>query len=1520
MEDLPQNSPVISHTSSVPPARRRGPDRVRPVPVGVPTPLVAALDRRDPPMESDLSAAAITKEDWMLLQKFNKKLDDEVMEFCARCREKWFNMQLRQGICAGCRYREEKKKPEDPLFFSAENHLDFGDVPDFLPPLTQVEEQLIARVHVHVDVCLFRGQQYKYKGHVINFLRDVGKICNQLPLLPRDLDIIILRPANARNQPHVVRQFRRNFYVSQSKVRTWLQFLVQNHPGYRDVHINEANLQQLPEGENVIGQFPVQEIAPIDIQDEVDEEDQDQLEEPDVAGVPDFNSELAGIDQLRVQLAAQGQDRDHPEQPPLEVQPYLEMGDIRQTPLNEFNNTQALLSLAFPTLFPRGEAEFILSRLTKISYQDYVRHAMKWHDGRFASHPRFRFVAFNTIMRQQVNGKSTYFVHHTRQAPVTAEELRSAFENQTDESRRLLNSIMRFSDGVKGTRPFWNGKRHELEAHVYALKCPSLFMTFSPADLHWDSLARHMPRYEEWKTAPEAVRMRISRENLRDYPHIAAYHFHSRFKHFREIVVKSKFEVTDFWERKEWQSRGSPHSHGMYWTTSPLPLMETQAQRDEFARYWGYHVTAENPEPTRVMQQDEANILTTVHQGNQPPTLDILSRIVNRVQRHGCGPAYCLRRRKLPNGHLSDEPLCRFYYPRSHHAEASVTKDLNPKHWTFDGIRNDARLNGFNRTITLGWMANTDITPCTSAQAAINYIAKYCSKAETKSKSYSDLVREVLPSVSSRNPVSSLVSKLLNKLVAERDWSAQEICHILLDLPLQSGNRVVRKVDCRQFTGQNGTSIGPGNEVRETVAQYTKYLKRPLSLEALTYFQFLTTINWTSSNPENWTTYSVPRILNYFPRYKPDSDDDNFEDFCRIKLMLNHPHRQLRDLLSVGGPGGDIVCFSYREAYDACQNQHEGHDDDYYGQIPDTEDDDEFEPGGEEDEDELTEAEFLLARELPNRRLSVDQAQLLGNRDLDLLYDWLIHVGRYQWLVQQAREYWKKRRAEPAPMVEIRDVSCTAAARLNPEQKLIYDMFAGHYEAVLDGGTPEPLLVQVDGRGGTGKSHVINLLSARLDQLAVANGHLPVVVRSAPTGVAANNINGSTLHSLLRLPVSKAQELEPLVNSSLTNLQNKLRQFRYLILDEKSMIGLRQLAFVDQRLRQAFPQSAHQYFGGMNVLLLGDFFQLPPVAEKALYSNDDNARLRTAELAGRNAYRAFSKTVELKEVVRQQGEDQASFREALDGLRFNNPTAAHWELLSSRLQMHLTPEEIKTFDSALRIYPTNKQVEDYNTQHLEQLDSPCIQVLASHTGTGAKDVPSKDAGNLEVTLPLAVGARVMLTENLWTGAGLVNGSLGTVRDLAWEEGSDPRTVPPFVVLVQFDRYSGPPCFGEEENDMAGMEDIARLVPVFRSTRDFIKGSATCTRTQFPLTVAYAITVHKSQGATLDLAVMDISRSDFQPGLTYVAVSRVRSLQGIMFDCPFDLDSLRSNALATINAREEDRLRRVPQHVPLPVYP
>lgn len=85
-------------------------------------------------------------------------------------------------------------------------------------------------------------------------------------------------------------------------------------------------------------------------------------------------------------------------------------------------------------------------------------------------------------------------------------------------------------------------------------------------------------------------------------------------------------------------------------------------------------------------------------------------------------------------------------------------------------------------------------------------------------------------------------------------------------------------------------------------------------------------------------------------------------------------------------------------------------------------------------------------------------------------------------------------------------------------------------------------------------------------------------------------------------------------------------------------------------------------------------------------------------------------------------------------------------------------------------------------------------------------------------------------------------------------------------------------------------------------------------TQFPFTIAYAITAHKSQGATLDKAVLDISEREFQPGLTYVAVRRVKTIEGLMFDCPFDLSALRVQANTNHAARAEDIARRLPQHV------
>lgn len=168
----------------------------------------------------------------------------------------------------------------------------------------------------------------------------------------------------------------------------------------------------------------------------------------------------------------------------------------------------------------------------------------------------------------------------------------------------------------------------------------------------------------------------------------------------------------------------------------------------------------------------------------------------------------------------------------------------------------------------------------------------------------------------------------------------------------------------------------------------------------------------------------------------------------------------------------------------------------------------------------------------------------------------------------------------------------------------------------------------------------------------------------------------------------------------------------------------------------------------------------------------------------------------------------------------------------------------------------------------------------------------------------------MLTENTWTEKGLVNGALGTMRSLHW--GGDSVDIDKQVptVLVQFDKYDGPL--------LEQFEDYP-VVPIRPSRREFAVGSNSCTRTQVPLTVVWAITIHKSQGITADRIVTNIAEKDHVPGLTYVAVSRVKKLQGIMFEAPFDYARFKGAATKTETMRSEDYFRRLPQHVP-PVIP
>ncbi|KAI8415866.1 hypothetical protein FOFC_05493 [Fusarium oxysporum] len=1425
----------------------------------------------DPDWMRDLSHCPLSDRDKELLEKFWTELENDRMEHCARCQETWFDMGLKGGICKRCIARDKNKKEDEPWFFSAENQLDFGLIPAFLPQLTIVEEMLIARVHVFVNVMQVRGQQYKYRGHIVHFLRDVGKVYSQLPLLPPELDVILLRPPTASEHAHLNRQFRRQFRVRRRCLQEWLNFLSNNHPGYRGITVCQKRMSVLPEDGDVLDQVATAAVTdPLSANLGNIENDDVEPDEVDQSAVPDLLPEDTEMEALRSHVLGEERGEHLPVRPSTQHQ--LEMPDIRRTPINEFNHSQALLSLAFPTLFPRGQADFVEPRLRPIKYADYIQHALRWHDGRFARHPTFRFVVFNTLMRAQARAKSSYFVkeYQQRQGLITRDDLLEAFQNpESAEAQQLLNSINRQTAQLRGTRPYWYRKRRELESYAYNLDCPGAFITFSPADLHWRSLYQHLPQFQDWQELPEQQRMGMSSKLLRDNPHIAAWHFYRRFGLFRDIVLKQKFNVTDYWNRYEWQGRGSSHCHGLFWMDgAPSVDLENEHLRKEFARIWRFHVTAFNPEPARVRQQGEGNPLA-VNPLQHPLTFQWLSQVLNRCQRHHCSETYCLRKKKG-----SEEISCRFFFPRDTRDTADVVRRQGQSYFSFEAARNDSLMNHYNRCLSLGWLANIDISPCTSLQAVINYAAKYCSKMEKRTDSYASMGRQILPYVSHQNPLLSFASRLMNKLLTERDFSGQEICHVLLNCELQEGTRVIRAVDCRPYEQQGRSLRLQGDhDDAEVVGIYEKYLSRPPLHEELTYLDFLANWNTSKRDGRKWTRWSrqaKPRVLYYFPRYKSNHQHHQYDDFCRVKLMLAHPHRDPNELRKING----VEYNSYASAAEFCYGNHR-HPDDYYG-TPNAEerrpDPDEFEE--EFHEPDLLEEDWLeLARQLPDCPPSQEAIDLLGRRDIDIQYDWTPHVGRYADPGIVQGDYWRQRIEQNRLYMDVEDMPLEVRDALNSEQRIVYDTFIGHFQC----GSEEQILLHVDGGGGTGKSYMVKVLSSHLQRLA---GNRPSPIwRAAPTGVASNQIMGTTLHSLLRLPVDRAfTELSP---ADANAVQNKLRDVRYLVIDEKSMLGLRQLSWIDKRLRQVFPARAAEFFGGISIILVGDFFQLPPIANKPLYFDGPLKDLH--EVSGQTAYRAFNHTVFLKKVQRQQGDDQAGFRLALEELRGLKLSIESWKLLSQRVQVKLSQREEDTFDAALRIYSKKARVNEYNYEHLVRLKHPAIQVMAKNIGNGADKATSEQAGNLAGQFPVCIGARLMLTQNIWQPAGLVNGAQGTVYDIGWAPGADAHRDPPSVIMMVMDKYTGP--------SYLTTDDGREVVPILPVKRDFFLGTSACTRKQFPLMASYAITVHKSQSITVDKMVTDLSERDFQTGLSYVAVSRVKMLDGLMIDAPFERASL-----------------------------
>ena len=458
---------------------------------------------------------------------------------------------------------------------------------------------------------------------------------------------------------------------------------------------------------------------------------------------------------------------------------------------------------------------------------------------------------------------------------------------------------------------------------------------------------------------------------------------------------------------------------------------------------------------------------------------------------------------------------------------------------------------------------------------------------------------------------------------------------------------------------------------------------------------------------------------------------------------------------------------------------------------------------------------------------------------------------------------------------------------LQGKQLQVYTTVQQHYTAV----NPPPLRMIVSGTAGTGKSYLIHCLRLLLQH------HLCV---AAPTGVAAFNVEGNTLHSLLSLPTRG--DFKDLEGERLQKIQRSFSNIKYIIIDEMSMVGRKMLGQVDRRLRQIFPHHAQEVFGGCSCLLFGDFGQLPPVMDLPLYTTLSRSELSDQ---GRVAYQCFNQAVVLDQVMRQAGHspDQIQFRDILLRLRDAKVTTVDWNVLLNQTPTKV--QDLSSFASALHLRPTVEAVVEHNVAQLHASGQPIATIKAVHTGANASKAPADDAGGLEAIICLANLARVMLTSNLWVDVGLVNGAMGTVQAICYQSGGPPDL--PVAVMVHFDNYPGPTLHDG-------------TVPITPVRRTWFTSGAQCSRLQLPLKLAWAVTIHKSQGLTLDKVVIDIGKREFSAGLTYVACSRVRHLQDLLFSPPFSyqrLADLANHSRLQERRNEDHRLQELCNSQPLP---
>ena len=886
-------------------------------------------------------------------------------------------------------------------------------------------------------------------------------------------------------------------------------------------------------------------------------------------------------------------------------------------------------------------------------------------------------------------------------------------------------------------------------------------------------------------------------------------------------------EVTHSFWKKEYQSRGAPHYHVLLWIKD-APVIGVDPE----------HV---------VTEWIDKRISCHIPDEKGSPELH---RLVTKYQLHRCSN-YCRRKKKYGSAYVTH---CKFGFPREvvddtvlNNVEDSL-KSRSKVYHLQRGV-GEERVNDYNPLLLYLWKANLDIQYVADSSLALaHYVTAYITKAE---KSH---MQELWEDISEQE---SLYKKLWSfgvRSLRSRECGLYEAADILLGEHLYEKSDAVqwisverpdkRKVRIKGYRElqQMAESDPDSNDLYQANLIDNFYPNRPASLSHVCLYDFVKWYRRGDNDAEGRRQYvraGKPKIPNH-RIYDPNKPDEREAYFYSL-LLLFMPFTDESELVGDGQTAEEAFNEHFRD-HSSMEHHHES-------------------------------LQKMLQAQAKVRRINEvrKEEEVPADEDAAVEDEGIKIIGEAE-----------------AAMHDVHDMDYDTVdlseriGMLNEDQRRIFEQVVDHLHHQRRHETDDckcrdlkPLHMFVSGVGGTGKSFLIETIRSQVKEIWKDHaGDDTTCAVAAPTGLAAYNVGGVTVHRLFQLPIEhegKTAGYWSLSKVAQKVMRTNLRSLKLIIIDETSMLSSLNLAYIHLRLEELFGGAGDDYFGSMNMLFVGDILQLPPVTGSPVFSKLCN-KLIASRMGSIASVNIWKETIVYDELtINERQKKDGLFVDILDQVRRGSPSPESLECLKMRVidvpVVDKYVELSKGGSSPVCLFPTRKACREFNDKMLSALDTEvhkivCIDEIdetsSSHKWTKKAQKQLEKLNNdsnltagLEAELTLAVGARVMLRRNIDTKQGLVNGAIGTVRSVSSRK-----------LIIKFDHMDDP-C------------PIEMVRGKFLLQKSFF-----VYRKQFPVTVAYAVTIHKCQGLSLDCAIVDLSDSVFCAGMAYVAMSRVRTLEGL----------------------------------------